>query len=176
LRYEIGYSINGKHEGYIIVPSYDSNGELNYYYTRKYQENRGYKTINPPFSKNDIIFFESLINFEEEITLVESVFDAISIRRNAVPLMGKKLSEVLLMKLVENKPPRINIMLDGDAKSDAIKIAKTLMENGLDVYLIFLNEKDDPNDLGFDQCWDYIKNITTQVTNLDLIQYKTRLR
>ena len=88
LRYGIGYCPNGNYSGRIIVPSYDENFNLNFFVSRSIFEEDVLKYKNPKWSK-DVIGFESFINWEEPITLVEGVFDAITARYNAIPLFGK---------------------------------------------------------------------------------------
>ena len=67
------------------------------------------------------------INWNEPIVLVEGVFDAIAIRNNAIPLLGKFPSKTLVMRLVEKKVKKIYIALDEDARKDAIKLSKFLI-------------------------------------------------
>ena len=45
-----------------------------------------FKYKNPPVSKN-VIMFENQINWNEPITLVEGVFDAMAVKRNSIPLL-----------------------------------------------------------------------------------------
>jgi hypothetical protein len=42
----------------------------------------------------DIIGFELFINWNVPIILCEGVFDAIAIKRNAIPLLGKTIQKV----------------------------------------------------------------------------------
>jgi hypothetical protein len=79
-------------------------------------------------------------------------FDAIAVRRNAIPLFGKTLSKKLKAKLLENDTPRVNVLLDNDARLDAFKICDFLIRNDIDTYLIELNDKD-PSVLGFEKTW-----------------------
>ena len=60
--------------------------------------NSKFKYKNPPMSK-DTVGFELFINWNEPIVLCEGVFDAIAIRNNAIPLLGKFLSKTLLKKI-----------------------------------------------------------------------------
>jgi hypothetical protein len=108
------------------------------------------------FSK-DIIGFEMLINFDEEVTLVEGQFDAIAVRRNCIPLFGKTLSKKLKYQLLESRPPRVNVLLDNDAVKGALKICSFLLKNNINVYLIQLDGKD-PSILGFEKTWEAIRN------------------
>lgn len=146
-RYNIGYCEAGEYKDCIIVPSYDDEGKLNYFSGRYYYSNYNVKYKNAPGSKN-IIGFESFINYDEPITLVEGVFDAIAVRNNAVPLFGTMPSMRLKEQLVLHKTKRINLVLDNDAVGEAVKIAQDLWRWGLTVHLVQLPEKD-PSDIGF---------------------------
>jgi DNA primase len=157
LRYSIGYCPKGSYSNRIIIPSYDSEGKLNYFLARDMFPNSKFKYKNPPMSK-DTVGFELFINWKEPIVLCEGVFDAISIRRNAIPLLGKFPSKTLVKRLVEKKVKTIYVALDEDAKKDALKLSKFLMDYGIDTYLLNMNGKD-PSELGFENFWKLTKNI-----------------
>ena len=167
LRYSIGYCSSGPYRNRIIIPSYDNEGKLNYFIARDIFPESRMKYKNPSVSK-DIIAFDLFINWNKPIILCEGVFDAISIRNNAIPLLGKFLSNVLKTKLVKKKVKKIYIALDEDAKQDAVKLAKFLMDNGIDVYLIEMEGKD-PSEIGFKEFWKLINN-ATKMNFSDLIR------
>ena len=149
LRYRIGYCRKGLYRKKIIIPSYDANGSLNYFVARAYYADDIYKHKNPPTSK-DIIGFELHINWNLPIILVEGAFDAITIKRNVIPLFGKTISDTLKRRIVEKGVKEIYICLDKDAKKQALETASYFMNNGLDVYFVDLTSKD-PNELGFEK-------------------------
>ena len=78
------------------------------------------KYKNPIAQKEIIIFNEHLINWNETIHIVEGAFDSIFLP-NAIPMLGKFISENLFKKLYENAK-KIVIVLDGDAWNDAEKL------------------------------------------------------
>ena len=82
------------------------------------------------------------------IILVEGAFDAIAIKRNAIPLFGKTISNTLKKRIVEKGVKEIYICLDQDARKQALEAAEYFMANGLDVYFVDLTESD-PSELGF---------------------------
>ena len=168
LRYGIGYCEEGMYSNRVIVPSYNSDGELNYFVGRDIYEG-GFKYKNPPVSK-DVIGFDLFINWNEPIILCEGVFDAIAIKRNAIPLFGKTIPKSLKKKIYEKKVKEIYILLDRDAISDAIKITDDLMKNGIDVYFVSLSEED-PSDMGFKKVINLIKE-TKQTSFSDLMRMK----
>jgi transcription elongation factor Elf1 len=147
LRYNLGYCEDGPYSGMIIIPSYDCDGELNYYTGRSFYETN-FKHKNPQVSK-DIIGFDLLVDWKKPITIVEGPIDAMTVDNNSIPLFGKLISNELKKKIVENRVERINIVLDDDAKIDAIRHAEYFMGHGIDVYLIDMPGKD-PNELGRD--------------------------
>jgi hypothetical protein len=116
----------------------------------------------------DTIGFELFINWNEPIVLCEGIFDAIAIRNNAIPLFGKFPSKTLVKRLVEKKVKKIYVALDEDAKKDAIKLSKFLMDYGISTYLLEMNGKD-PSELGFKEFWKIVKN-TKQSKFSDIIR------
>jgi len=156
LKYRIGYCENGEYSGKIIIPSYDCTGQLNYFVSRAYYEADKYKHKNPKISK-DIIGFDLTINWEEPIVLCEGSFDAIAIKRNAIPLFGKIIQPNLQKKIIEKRVKDIYICLDEDAIRNALSIAEKFMGEGLNVYFIELKEQD-ASDLGFQRITEIIEN------------------
>ncbi len=174
LRYNIGYCEQGEYAKRIIIPSYDGNGNLNFFSSRTYNDNL-YKYKNPPWSK-DIIGFQLLINWGEPVTLVEGAFDAISVRKNAIPLFGTTMSNMLKEAIVQNSVERVNILLDNDALKKAIEIydfIEKLQVNEIDVHLIKLDDKD-PSVLGFEKVNEII-NESKPFGFSDMIRLKMSL-
>jgi DNA primase len=167
LRYSIGYCTSNGYSNRIIIPSYDADGKLNYFIARDMFPNSKFKYKNPPMSK-DTVCFEMFVNWNEPIILCEGAFDAITIRNNVIPLLGKFPSKTLVMRLVEKQVKKIYVALDEDAKKDAIKLSKFLMDYGIETYLLDMKDKD-PSELGFKEFWDIVKN-TKQSKFSDIIR------
>ena len=167
LRYSIGYCSSNGYSNRIIIPSYDSERKLNYFIARDMFPNSKFKYKNPPMSK-DTVCFELFINWKEPIVLCEGAFDAIAIRNNVIPLLGKFPSKTLVKRLVEKKVKKIYVALDEDAKKDAIKLSKFLMDYGIETYLLEMNGKD-PSELGFKNFWKIVKD-TKQSKFSDIIK------
>lgn len=155
LKYRIGYCERGAYNGKIVIPSYDCNGQLNYFVSRAFYNADKYKHKNPKVSK-DIIGFDLTINWAEPIILCEGAFDAIAIKRNAIPLFGKIIQPQLQKKLIENRVKDIYICLDADAIRNALSIAEKFMGEGLNVYFIELKDQD-ASDLGFHRISEIIE-------------------
>ena len=146
LKYNIGYCTSGQYTGRIIVPSYGENNQLNFFVARTF-EDAYHKYRNPECSK-DIIGFENLINWSQPIILVEGVFDAIAVKRNAVPILGKSLSKLLIKKIVSSTVEDIYIALDRDALKKALQYVEQFLNMGKKVYLVDMQDKD-PSEMGF---------------------------
>jgi len=146
IKYSVGYATTGEYGGRVIIPSYTSSGTLNFFVARSFDGNY-FKYKNPEASK-DIIFFENLINWNAPIILCEGVFDAIAIRRNAIPILGKSVSKELYKKIITSNVKDIYIALDNDAKDRALQIAEQFLNNGKRVFIVEMEDKD-PSEMGF---------------------------
>ena len=146
IKYSIGYCTSGEYGGRVIIPSYSESNQLNYFIARSYDGNF-YKYRNPEVSK-DVIFFENLINWNAPIILCEGVFDAMAIRRNAIPILGKNISKTLYKKILTSQVKDIYIALDSDAKDRALEIAEKLLNQGKKAYIVNMKDKD-PSEMGF---------------------------
>jgi DNA primase len=155
LRYQIGYCPDGLYANRIIVPSFDVDGKLNYFVGRSVYED-GMKYKNPPVSKN-VIGFENSINWRYPIILCEGVYDAIAIKRNAIPLLGKTMPRKLAERIVTENVNRIYLALDADALRQTSQIAKDLMGDGREVFVVELDGKD-PSELGFEHMSELIRS------------------
>ena len=147
LRYNIGFCDKGKYKNRIIIPSYDSDGTLNYFTGRTFENDNKYKYLNPETSR-DIIFNEHLINWNLPLILCEGAFDALAIKRNSLPLLGKNIQKSLMKKIVTSNIKKIYIALDKDAIKKSLNFCERLMAENKEVYLVDLQEKD-PSELGF---------------------------
>jgi DNA primase len=130
-KYQIGFCDKGSHSGRIIVPSFNNEGELNYYIARSWDPHTKMKYKNPEAEKDQIIFNENLIDWKKDIYLVEGVFDGFFLE-NSIPMLGKHLSQLLFDTLYEKSKKNIIICLDGDAFQNGLKLYHEL--NGGKLY------------------------------------------
>ena len=165
IKHNIGYCAKGMFANRLVFPSYDKDNNLNFFSCRSYYDD-GYKYKNSQFSKN-IIGFENLVDFDFPIYLCEGALDAISLRRNAIPLFGKTMSQKLKSAIVESKCPEVNIVLDDDALQSALKIADYIHKIGKVAKIVRLGGKD-PNVLGF------VKTIE-QVKKSEVLDFKSKI-
>ena len=120
-KYQIGFCDNGDHAGRIVIPSYDSKGELNYYIARSWNPMSRAKYKNPEAEKDKIIFWESLIDWNKDIFLVEGAFDGLFLD-NSIPMLGKHMSELLFDTIYKKAKGDIIICLDADAWENAVNL------------------------------------------------------
>ena len=147
VKYDLHYCEQGPLKNMVVIPSYDKDGFLNYYVGRSFDKN-AYIKHKLASSTKDIIGFEMYINWDLPVILCEGAFDAMAIKRNAIPLFGKKLSTTLMKKIIKSNVEKIYLALDEDALKDAFNHAETFMSYGKQVYLIEMGDKD-PSELGF---------------------------
>jgi DNA primase len=169
VKYNIGFCSSGLYQDRLVFPSYDKNNKLNFFSARSYYDDSFMKYRNCDASK-DIIGFENLIDFDYPIYLCEGALDAISLRRNAIPLFGKTISNALRIAISSSKCPEINIVLDDDALKSALNIAEFLTSIGKTIKLVRLKGKD-PNVLGFDKTMEQIRN-TEKLDFMQLMRLK----
>jgi DNA primase len=172
-KYNMGYCSKGRFRNRIIVPSYDKQGNLNYFVARSFEKEATLKYDAPSCSKTEIIGFENLINWKIPVILCEGSFDAIAIKRNAIPLFGKTIPKALMMKLVESEVKTVYIALDNDALKEALTYTEQLLNMGKEVYLLELEGKD-PSDLGFENMTKILHK-AKQLTFIDLLTKKIQL-
>ena len=168
LKYDIGYCDSGLYSNRIIIPSYDSDGKLNFFVGRDFYDGK-MKYRNSPTSK-DIIGFDLFINWDEPIILCEGVFDAMAFKRNAIPLFGKTVMNNLMKKIIESRVKTLYLALDKDARTDAVEITERLMNHGIDVRMMDLEEKD-PSETGFQRLL-YLIDRTRKTKFSDLMKVR----
>ena len=141
LKWKIGYCFSGEYRNRIIVPSFTDDGNVSYFVARSYNGDT-YKYKNPRASKN-IVFNELYVNWNEDLILVEGVFDAIN-AGNSVPILGSTLrtDSSLIKKIVFNDTP-VYVALDPDAAEKERKIIKTLLKYDVELYKIDVNGYED---------------------------------
>ena len=166
LRYNLHYCLNGVYQNRIIIPSYDSDGILNYFVGRDFYSG-GMKYKNPPISK-DIIGFDLYVNWNEPIILCEGVFDAMAIKNNSIPLFGKTILPKLYKKIIEKRVRNIVISLDQDAFKDSLKMTNDFMDMGIDVRFVKLKGKD-PSELGYEK-------MVSELFNSQRVNFKELMR
>ena len=135
----------------IIIPSYDSAGDLNYWVGRDFTEKQQKpepekeetdkphiwfsgerpKYWNSKNDKNEIVFQESLIQWDATIYLCEGAIDCIYYP-NSIAMLGKSLtkSTKLFQELYDRARANIVICLDGDTELKETKRIYNLLNVG----------------------------------------------
>ena len=172
-----GFSCSKDFRRYLILPSYDRNGELNYYTARKIDVNSSdsYKYKNASISKKDIIFNEININWEKPLTLVEGPLDLIKTNDNATCLLGSSLTEdsALFYEIVKNKTS-VKLALDRDAYSKSLEIAELLSSYDISVDLVNTKYFEDVGEMSREEFKEFYKKAEPYQEN-DKLLNKIRL-
>ena len=141
LKWKIGYCFSGEYKNRIVIPSFDEDGDCNYFIARSYNGD-SFKYKNPKASK-DIVFNELFIDWNSDLVLVEGVFDAL-VAGNAVPILGSTLREgsKLLRKIVWNDTP-IYVALDPDAAAKERRLIEMLLRYDIELYKVDVSGYED---------------------------------
>ena len=148
VRWKIGYCFSGEYRNRIIIPSFDDDGDVNYFIARSYTKD-SYKYKNPRASK-DIVFNELYVDWNKDLTLVEGTFDAI-VAGNSIPILGSTLryDSRLIQKIVLNDTP-VYMALDPDAAAKERKIISTLLKYDVELYKIDVSGYEDVGSMSHD--------------------------
>ena len=159
LRWRVLVCPTGKFRRKAVIPSFDAKGSLNYYVARTIDNHSKVKYHNSRVSKEEVIFNEIDLMWDQEMILVEGVFDAIKCPENTVPILGSSLSKRsrLFQMIAKNQTPCI-VSLDPDLKIKAFKVAKLLHSAGCNVKVAFTNEGQDMGDLSKDKARSILSN------------------
>ena len=142
LKWKIGYCDKGRYSGRVIIPSFNSDGDINYFIARSYVgHNRRY--LNPPCGR-DIIFNELSVDWDEPTVLVEGVFDAIVAGDNAVPILGSTLRpESLLFQAIAAHDTPVYLALDPDAEKKAKWIIMSMLQYDVEIHKVPIDDYED---------------------------------
>ena len=167
--WKMGFCDYGEYQDRIIIPSFDDEGNVNFFVGRSYVED-WMKYKNPQVSK-DIIFNDLNIDWEEDVVLVEGPFDAIKCK-NAIPLLGSTLREKSrLFEKICQKRPNVYLALDEDAKEKEFLIAKKLKEYDIIVKTIQVSPYSDIGEMPHEVVAHRKQNADI-VSDLDYLHYK----
>lgn len=152
--YRLGFSKETRWKRRIIIPSFDSDGNLNFFIARNIDSfDKRTKYDNPDDDKNSIIFNEININWTKKIVICEGPFDMMKCGDNATCLLGSDLyqhSKLFSQILLHGTP--VVLALDGDMwQSKTPKIAKLLQTYDIDVSLVDTRKLGDPGSMSKSQ-------------------------
>lgn len=161
--YKIGYSDDSKWRRRVFVPSFDSEGKVNYYVGRAIDKKHFPKYENPSVDKNAktlIVFNEVNVVWNELLVLCEGVFDMFNCGDNVVPLLGSDLNEesAVFSSILVNSTP-IALALDADMWNTKTPAAvKKLSAYGIDVRVVDTRSFGDPGNATKQQFADALAN------------------
>jgi len=145
LKWKIGYASSGEYEGRIMIPSFAPDGSLSYFVARSY--GKAWPRYKTPHTSRNIVFNDLYVDWEEDVIIVEGVFDAIK-AGNAIPLLGSTLRKKskLFQKIAATKK-EIYLALDPDAKKKTDSITNLFSRFGVDVYQIDVSGYEDVGEM-----------------------------
>lgn len=184
--WRIGICETGDLRDRIIIPSFNEEGYCNYYVAQRFDDGP-YKWLYPrDIMKYNIIFNEYNIDWSQDIYITEGIFDAIKIKNNVIPLIGKTIVKKdniyskLLEKIIVYKP-RIYLCLDTDnVKGRMINrsfgIANELLHYGLeDIWIMDPYPYKDFGDIPSEYLEEF-KNIAYKIeSSVDIIEHELML-
>ena len=173
LKWKIGYCTGGKYGGRIIIPSFNWDGSANYFIARSFV-NHGRRYLNPPVGR-DIVFNELYVDWDEDVVLVEGVFDAMTVGLNAIPILGSTLRENsrLFQQIVLNDTP-VYLALDHDAEKKRNWIIKSFLRYDIELYIIDTSDYEDIGSMSREEF--LIRKEAARVADLDEIMIFDKLR
>jgi hypothetical protein len=172
MKYNVGYSEDGKHSGMLIFPNYNSEGKLNFYTTRSYIGEK--KFINEKIDRN-VVGFEMQLSTGLPLILTEGPIDAMTVRVNASPLYGTQFSKALKAYILDNDISDVYMCLDPDAVKYQIDFLKYLNIFGVNAYNVKIPNNEDINSLGYENSWELI-NSTKPITVGELFDLEIKMK
>ncbi len=157
-KYAFGFSKQKRFFKRVIIPSFDAEGQLNYYVARSIDSESKFKYLNSKIKRTSIVFNEIHLDYTKKVTLVEGPLDSILGPENSVSILGSFLTEKyqLFKNIITNKCD-VRIILDPDAKKKQDKIANLLYEYGINVTIVDLDGNKDIADIFTSEgCFDRI--------------------
>lgn len=147
--FKLGTCTKGKFRRRLIMPSFNDDGDLNYYVARTIDNNEnGMKYLNAKVSKKNVIFNEINIDWKQELTIVEGPMDLTKCDSNTTCLLGSHFSEeyALFQRIIKNGTPVV-LALDSDMGDKIQKYSKLLCSYGIQVKILDLGKYADVGEM-----------------------------
>jgi hypothetical protein len=160
--FKFGVSNETRWKRRVLMPSFDSEGRLNYFTARAIDKDRKPKYDNPEVDKNPIVFNEINIDWSKRLMLVEGPFDLVKCPDNTTALLGSDLDErhELFNKILLNGTS-VWLALDGDMwYTKTPKISKKLQEYNIDVKVVDIRPWGDPGSMSRSEIESALKDAT----------------
>jgi hypothetical protein len=147
--FKFGISDEPRWKRRVIMPSFDVEGNLNYFAARAIDKNKKPKYDNPDIDKNPIIFNEINIDWSKLIVLCEGPFDLVKCPENSTALLGSDVDErheIFNKILLHNTP--VALALDGDMWYKKMpRIVKKFQEYNVDIVVVDVRPWGDPGSM-----------------------------
>jgi DNA primase len=177
LHYKIGACDNGPFGGRVIFPSFDVNGDLNFFNGRHVDNSNTLPYMNdtkaPKTYKTSVIMNELNLDFTQPLVIVEGWFDLFKATTNTTPLLGSELSakSLLVQTIVRNKTSVI-MATDPDAlKTKIIPFMKVLLSFDVPVFCAKIEPWKDLGEMPKEEALSRIKT-PTKITEEVLFKMK----
>jgi hypothetical protein len=146
--FRFGFVRRGRLARRVIMPSFDSEGRLNYWTARAIDRDVIGKYVNPPIPRGEFIFNELNLDWRKELTLVEGPFDLTKCDSNATAILGSNMSRksALFQAIASNRTPVV-LALDSDMPEKQHKWAKALSEFDVPVRILDLGKNKDVGEM-----------------------------
>ncbi len=170
----VGYSLDKTLAGRIIFPIYYGDTMV-YWQARTMDDEEQPKYKNPYVSKEGIIYGMEWINPRKKVVLVEGLFDTPGM--NAGALLGKRLTEGKILRLIAAGVKKVVLYLDGSADvtdADIVNNSKALLRNGMTCEVAFCSAKD-PGEATSRQKAHDLRNAVNVLDRLDLLKLRLLL-
>lgn len=171
-----GYCNTGKYLGYIIIP-FTEHGQLTYFNARLYM-GAGPKYNNPEvditgLGKSFIIYNADALEIYRTVFICEGAINAETLGENGIATGGKAIARYQVNRLIKSQVEKFVILLDPDAKKEAIDLALKLC-NFKKVKVVYLPDGTDCNDLGRKEVLRYVRKAEWKSEG-ELLNEKLRL-
>jgi len=147
----VGYCTSGNYGGYIIFPFYVAS-VLRFFQGRRFTA-YGTKMKNPNeeefgIGKSKIVYNSDALFIYDEIDLVESITNALTLEENSVAILGKSASDHQISRIISSPCQKVNIILDPDAIDKAVDLGLKIVNFKDEIKLVELPKDKDVNDIG----------------------------
>lgn len=157
-RFRIGFTTSDEYAYRVVIPSFDANGDLNFYMSRATMGWMYPKYKNVNVKKHAVIFNEIDVDWTSELIVTEGAFDALNTGLNATCLLGNTLprSSALFKMIVKHSTPVI-LALDNTETINTNKIAKQLYSYDIPVKVFDMSGYKDLGEMPRDIIHDRVK-------------------
>ncbi len=156
--FKLGTCTSGSLRRRVIFPSFDAEGQHNYFTARSIDPAKTMKYINAKVPKKVVIFNEINIDWTRELNLVEGPFDLTKAGNNSTCLLGSHLSHdsALAQSIIRHRTP-VLLALDPDAREKSHNIAKMLYSYGVRVRTVNVAAGRDVGDMSKSEFSELLK-------------------